>query len=85
MMLILITAMLEFLLLRALTLSSWMYSFHSWSFFDDDERKRHRIIPKHIAFVMDGNRRWEKEQQLKRLEKGINKGDEDKDVIKKRE
>ena len=91
-MMILITAMLEFLLLRALTLSSWMYSFHSWSSFDDDdenaktddddERKRHRIIPKHIAFVMDGNRRWEKEQQLKRLEKGINKGDEDKDVIK---
>ena len=94
-MMILITAMLEFLLLRALTLSSWMYSFHSYgSFFDDDEsaktddddeRKRHRIVPKHIAFVMDGNRRWEKEQQLKRLEKGMNnKGeDEDKDVIKK--
>jgi len=84
-MMILITAMLEFLLLRLLTLSSWMYSFHSWwSFFDDDdERKRHRVIPKHIAFVMDGNRRWEKEQQLKRLEKGMNnKGeDEDKDVV----
>ncbi|CCO20336.1 undecaprenyl diphosphate synthase [Bathycoccus prasinos] len=89
-MMILITAMLEFLLLRALTLLSWMYSFHSWSSSfdddenaktDDDERKRHhRVIPKHIAFVMDGNRRWEKEQQLKRLEKGINKG-EDKDVI----
>ena len=83
---ILITAMLEFLCLRALTLSSWMYSFHSYrSFFDDDddERKRHRIIPKHIAFVMDGNRRWEKEQQLKRLEKGMNnKGEyEDKDVV----
>ena len=62
-----------------------MYSFHSWwsFFYDDDERKRHRVIPKHIAFVMDGNRRWEKEQQLKRLEKGMNnKGeDEDKDVV----
>ena len=74
--------MLEFLLLRLLTLSSWMYSFHSWwSFFDDDDdekRKRHRVIPKHIAFVMDGNRRWEKEQQLKRLKgKGINKKEED--------
>ena len=67
-----------------------MYSFYSFSFDDDDdaktddeERKSHRIIPKHIAFVMDGNRRWEKEQQLKRLEKGMNnKGeDEDKDVV----
>ena len=61
-----------------------MYSFYSFSFDDDDdaktddeERKSHRIIPKHIAFVMDGNRRWEKEQ-LKRLKgKGINKGEED--------
>ena len=81
---ILITTMLEFLLLRVLTLLSWMYSFYSFSFDDDDdaktddeERKSHRIIPKHIAFVMDGNRRWEKEQ-LKRLKgKGINKGEED--------
>ena len=46
----------------------------------DDERKSHSIIPKHIAFVMDGNRRWEKEQ-LKRLKgKGINKGEEDNDI-----
>ena len=82
-----LTMTLEFLLLRVLTLLSWMYSFYSWSSFDDeknantdDERKSHRIIPKHIAFVMDGNRRWEKEQ-LKRLKgKGINKGEEDNDI-----
>jgi len=80
-----VTMTLEFLLLRTLTLLSWINSLSSLkSSFDakTDERKSLRVIPKHIAFVMvmDGNRRWEKEQR-KRLFKGM-KGDEEDAGIK---